>query len=48
MLFKFQGEVARIVVRNGDIYEGVLKAVSPKVRCELLLYFTLLLLSYYL
>ena len=37
MLFKSQGEVARIVVRSGDIYEGVLKAVSPKVRCELLL-----------
>lgn len=29
------GEVARIVVRNGDIYEGVLKAVSPKFDCTL-------------
>ena len=27
-----QGETARIIVQNGDIYEGILKAVSPKVR----------------
>ncbi|XP_068678937.1 ataxin-2-like protein isoform X1 [Montipora foliosa] len=29
------GEIARIVVRNGDIYEGILKAVSPKFDCTL-------------
>lgn len=29
------GEVARIVVRNGDIYEGILKAVSSKFDCTL-------------
>lgn len=31
-LILYQGETARILVRNGDIYEGVLKAVSSKVR----------------
>ncbi|KAL9982057.1 hypothetical protein ACROYT_G010847 [Oculina patagonica] len=29
------GETARVVVRNGDIYEGILKAVSPKFDCTL-------------
>lgn len=29
------GETARILVRNGDIYEGVLKAVSSKFDCTL-------------
>lgn len=32
MTFLCQGEIARVVVRNGDIYEGILKAVSSKVR----------------
>lgn len=29
------GEVARILVRNGDIYEGILKAVSSQFDCTL-------------
>ena len=37
--FFLQGETARVLVRNGDMYEGVLKAVSPKVS-YVLNYFT--------
>ncbi|KAK2574385.1 Ataxin-2-like protein [Acropora cervicornis] len=32
---EFKGETARVVVRSGDIYEGILRAVSSKFDCVL-------------